>query len=302
MPFFRRRVILTGTPAPNGLIQLWPQMYILDKGKRLYPSISKYRAKWFTPNYNGFGYELRDGAKEEIYDAIDDIVMHKSHNELDLPPLVYNTIELHLPKHVMVKYKEMKNHFMIELDESDEDITAVNAASKAAKLKQIANGCVYGEEKSVHDIHNVKLEAVEELVESLAGSPLLVVYEYLHDLERLQSMFKAPNIGGGISGQELDAIVRAWNAGEIPILLIQPQSAGHGLNLQDGGCCDVCWYSITFDLELYEQVNKRVHRQGVKNSVTIHHLVAKGTVDEHVMDALSGKSELQNELLNSLLK
>lgn len=299
---FKRRVILTGTPAPNGLLQLWSQIFILDKGKRLGKNISTYRRKWFRPDYTGFGYELNEGADRQIYSAIDDIVMHKSHNELNLPDRINNVIEVHLSKHIMSNYKAMKDTYALELEDSDEAILALNAATKGMKLKQIANGMLYDNDKQPVFIHSAKIEAAQELVESLAGSPLMIVYEYLHDLKVLQDTFNAPHIGGGIAGKELDMIVTDWNKGKIPVLLYQCSAASHGLNLQDGGCSDVLWYSLTFDLEAYEQVNKRVHRQGVKNSVTVHHLVAKGTIDEKVMSVLEQKNELQNSLLEYFLK
>lgn len=302
LSIFRRRLILTGTPAPNGLLQLWSQVFILDKGKRLGKGITEYRRRWFMPDYTGFGYELREGADTEIYSAIDDLVMHKSHNELNLPERLNNIIEVELGKQTMISYKAMKDHFAAELEDVEDEVFALNAAAKAMKLKQIANGMVYDNDKQPVFVHNEKLNAAEELVESLSGSPLMIVYEYLHDLKVLKDTFNAPHIGGGISGKELDKIVADWNKGRIPVLLYQCSAASHGLNLQDGGCSDVLWYSLTFDLEAYEQVNKRVHRQGVKNSVTIHHLVAKGTVDEKIMTVLEQKNKLQSSLLEYFLK
>lgn len=299
---FRRRLVLTGTPAPNGLLQLWSQIFLLDRGKRLGNGITEYRRRWFTPDYNGFGYELREGADTEIYKAIDDLVMHKSHNELNLPERLNNVIEVELSKQVMVSYKAMKDTFAAELEDVEDEVFALNAAAKAMKLKQIANGMVYDNDKQPVFVHYEKLTAAEELVESLAGSPLMIVYEYLHDLKVLKDAFNAPHIGGGVSGKELDKIVTDWNKGKIPVLLYQCSAASHGLNLQDGGCSDVLWYSLTFDLEAYEQVNKRVHRQGVKNSVTIHHLVAKKTVDEKILTVLEQKNQLQNSLLEYFLK
>jgi hypothetical protein len=182
-------------------------------------------------------------------------------------------------------------------------ITAMNAASQASKLKQIANGMLYNDDKEGINIHDEKLSALEELVDSLGGRPLLVVYEFNHDLHKLQSTFKnAPRIGGGVAGIELETIVSKWNKGELPVLLIQPNAGGHGLHMQDGGCHDIVWFSITFDLELYDQVNARVHRQGIKNTVTIHHIVAENTVDKKIMRVLEGKAKLQDALLDSLLK
>lgn len=302
LPLFIRRVILTGTPSPNGLIQLWSQIFILDRGKRLGTGITKYRNKWFTKNFSGFGYAINDGSDVEIYSAIEDIVMHKSNDELNLPPLVFSTILVELPGSVVKQYMAMKEEFIFDMEGMDKSIIAVNAATKGAKLKQIANGVVYDEDKNAIAMHDEKLRACDELIDSLAGSPLMIVYEYLHDLDRLKERYDAPHIGGGTSGDELNAIVAMWNSGDIPILLIQPQAAGHGLNLQDGGCHDVVHYSISFDLELYEQVNARVYRQGVKNSVTIHHLAAKGTIDIAIMKALDGKSSVQKALLNSLIR
>ena len=302
LKLFIRRIILTGTPAPNGLIQLWSQIYILDMGHRLGSGITKYRMRWFQRSFDGFGWDIREGSEYEIYKAIDDIVMHKSNDELNLPELVYNNIMIELPPEARKYYKEMKDTFVIELSEMDESIIAPTAAAKAAKLKQISNGMIYGDNKEHIKIHDEKLKACQELVSSLAGRPLMVVYEYLHDFKVLKETFKAPHIGGGISGQELSSIIARWNKGEIPILLVQPKATGHGLNLQDGGCHDVLHYSITFDLELYEQINARVHRQGVKNNVTIHHLVGEKTIDQRIMRVLTDKSSLQKELMSYLLK
>lgn len=302
LPLFKRKLILTGTPAPNGLLQLWSQIFILDSGKRLGKNISAFRRQWFIPSYDGFGYIMRDGADEQIYSAINDIVMHKSTDELELPEKLYNTILVQLPTDALKLYKDIKNDFISQI-EDETLITAMNAASQASKLKQIANGMLYNDDKEGLNIHNEKLSALEELVDSLGGRPLLVVYEFNHDLHKLQSTFKnAPRIGGGVTGKELETIVEKWNKGELPVLLIQPKAGGHGLNMQDGGCHDIVWYSITFDLELYDQVNARVHRQGVKNTVTIHHIVAENTVDKKIMTVLEGKAELQSALLDSLLK
>jgi SNF2 family DNA or RNA helicase len=244
-----------------------------------------------------------NGADEQIYSAVNDIVMHKSSDELELPEKSFNTILVQLPTNALKLYKGIKNDFIAEYGEDESLITAMNSASQASKLKQIANGALYGEDRLVHEIHSEKLSACEEIVESLGGRPLLIVYEFNHDLSRLRETFKdAPHIGGGLNGNDLVKIVENWNKGKIPVLLVQPQAGGHGLNLQGGGCHDVVWYSITFDLELYEQVNARVHRQGVKNSVTIHHIVAEGTVDSKIIKVLEGKARLQDALLESLLK
>jgi len=303
LKFFKRRVILTGTPAPNGLLQLWSQIFLLDEGLRLGKNITAYRRRWFMPNFNGFGYTMIDGADEEIYESVNDILLHKSADELDLPEILFNTMTVKLPAQALKLYNELKQDFIAEFGEDETLITAMNSAAQASKLKQIANGSLYDSNGGIINVHDEKISVCDELVESLGGRPLLIVYEYNHDLAKLQNWFKdAPAIRGGVSGPELESIVRRWNKGEIPVLLIQPLAGGHGLNLQDGGCHDVVWYSITFDLELYDQLNKRVHRQGVKNSVTIHHIVAEGTVDQKVVRALEGKATVQDALLDSLLK
>ena len=303
LPSFKRKLILTGTPAPNGLLQLWSQIFILDNGKRLGKNISAFRRQWFMPSYDGFSYIMRDGADSQIYSAINDIVMHKSTDELVLPEKLFNTILVKLTPSAAKLYKDIKNDFISQMEDEERLITALNAASQASKLKQIANGILYDDDKESINVHDEKLSALEELVDSLGGRPLLVVYEFNHDLQKLKSTFKnAPHIGGGVSGKELESIVTKWNSGKLPILFIQPRAGGHGLNMQDGGCHDIVWYSITFDLELYDQVNSRVHRQGVKNTVTIHHIVADDTVDKKVMKVLEGKAELQDALLDSLLK
>lgn len=308
LPRFKRRLILTGTPAPNGVLQLWSQIYMLDLGKRLSKYITHFRAEYFyQPNaYNPYDFKLMPGAEEKIYAAIDDIVMHKSKDELDLPPILYNNIYVELPPEVKVRYTNVKDDAEAELDE-ESPIFSINAAAKASKLKQIANGNVYYSELETPDnkrslnLHNEKIDAVRNLVEDLNGQPLLVVYEFLHDLEELQKAFPgAPKLIDAKTS--LRAVSDKWNRGEIPIMFIQPKSAGHGLNLQYGGCQDVVWFSLTFDLELYIQTNDRVYRQGIKKSVTIHHIIAKNTIDERVMSIVEGKDTFQNILLEYFRK
>jgi intein/homing endonuclease len=302
LPKFKRRLILTGTPAPNGMLQLWSQIYLLDMGKRLSKYITHFRTKYFyqPSSYNPYEFKLFPDAEPEIYAAINDIVMHKSKDELDLPPILYNNIYVELPLGVKARYKAVKDDHESELDE-ESPIFSVNAAAKASKLKQIANGNVYLEDRQVSHLHDEKIEAIKTLVEDLNSRPLLVVYEFLHDLAELQKAFPlAPKLID--KNTNLQQVSDKWNRGEVPVMFIQPKSASHGLNLQYGGCEDVVWFSLTFDLELYIQTNDRVYRQGIKKSVIIHHIIAKGTVDEHVLKILYGKESFQTFLLDYFKK
>jgi SNF2 family DNA or RNA helicase len=273
-------------------------------GKRLSRFITHYRTKYFyTTAYNPYDFRLIPGADEKIYAAIDDIIMHKSADEIELPPLTFTNIVIELPPVARKMYDDMKKELVSEYGD-DEVIWAANNAVQSAKLKQIANGTVYNEDRDIVEVHDAKLEALDSLVEELGGRPLLVIYEYLHDLARLKHAYpKAPSIGGQPTQNELWMTIDAWNRGEIPVLLLHPKSGGHGLNLQDGGCRDICWYSITFDYELYQQAIQRVWRQGVKNSVIVHHIIANKTIDERIVEkVLVEKAEVQMNLLNAMRK
>ena len=300
---FGRRVIATGTPAPNGFENLWPQVYILDNGKRLGKYITAFRNNFFYPSgYMGYEYKLRRGADEEIYELIDDIVLHKSRDELDMPGLTKVSIKVELPKEARAKYEEMKTELATVVD-AGEVVVASNAAVMAGKLKQISNGALYDEEKNIIRVHRAKIDAVQELHESLDGQPMLIFYEYRHDLAALQEAFpNAPHIGGGVSTADAERHVSHWNAGKTPVMFLHPASAGHGLNLQSGGCHDVVFYSITWDAELYEQAIARVWRQGVKSGVTVHHIVSENTIDERIMSVVDGKLSLQNAVLEAVKK
>lgn len=302
--WFTRKVLLTGTPTPNSLLQLWSQVYMLDKGARLGSGITKYRERYFmlkNPN-SFFEYVLLPNMDKEIYAAVDDIIIHKDKSELDLPPLVNNTIQVTLPPSVQKHYTTMRNHSIIELQDND-GIVAVNAAAKTMALKQIANGASYTEMGEVEQFHSEKVTALLELVDSLAGNPLLVIYEFNHDLARLKgALDNPPHIGGGLPPKLLSETISNWNSGNVPVLLLQPQAGGMGLNLQSGGCTDICWYSITFDAELYEQAIARIWRQGVSGSVTVHHIVASQTIDEYILKVLQAKQNVQQALLNYLTK
>jgi len=301
--YFDRRVILTGTPAPNGFENLWSQIHILDSGTRLGKFITSYRNMFFFPSgYMGYEYRLQDGAKEKIYGKIDDIIMHKGREEIDMPDLIKNVINVELPSQARKIYSDMSIQFLA-VAEDEQLMLATTAAVMSGKLKQIANGASYGEDKVASVIHESKIDAVKELHEGMEGQPLLIFYEYRHDLSRLQDAFSdAPHLGGGVSAKEAEVTVKKWNSGEVPILFLHPASAGHGLNLQSGGCHDVCWFSITWDQELHEQAISRVWRQGVEYAVTSHYIVAKDTIDEQIMEVLDGKEKLQSALLNALKK
>ena len=299
LKLFWRRTILTGTPAPNGLINLWSQLYILDQGTRLGNYITTFRNEYFYPaGYLGYDYRLQDEADQRIYDKIDDIIMHKGSEELDLPPRIDNYIPVVLPPDAREAYNDMKRYYIAEF--KDMESVAVNAAVATGKLKQMSNGGLYDEEKNSVVIHNEKTMAVRELIEGLEGKPLMLFYEYNHDLERIRKEFgDVPAMGEG-STKKTIKLVNDWNKGRVPIVALHPASAGHGLNLQDSNCSDICWYSIPFDLELYIQAVARVWRQGVKNTVMIHHIVTENSIDARILRILDGKMNVQDALLEEL--
>ena len=299
---FSRRYILTGSPAPNGLLDLFGQIFILDLGNALGRFITHYRSQFFdSTGYQGYVWLPRPGSEEAIYAKLKPLVLRMAGEDyLDLPPLINNTVEVELPDAAMRQYEMMEDQLLTAVN--DDVITAANAAAATGKCRQIANGGIYheGGEKWSH-VHEAKLDAVEEIIEELGGKPCLVAYEYKHDLDRLRKRFGAdvPYIGGGVSAGRFREIEAAWNAGTIPILLAQPQSVAHGLNLQGTGAA-VIWHSLTWDLEVYEQFVRRVWRQGQKERVVVHHIVAKGTIDEVIMKMLTKKDKTQRALLDAL--
>ncbi|MCS6103457.1 ATP-dependent helicase [Clostridium botulinum] len=299
-PYFKRIIGLTGTPAPNSLIDLWPQVYLLDGGQRLGKTITGYRERYFTPGDRNqfvvFNYNLKDGAEEAIHNKISDIcVSMKAKDYLDLPERIDNKIYIDLPKKVKDQYRELEKDLIIQLD--NEDIAATNSAVLTGKLLQMCNGAVYSEGKEVVEVHDEKLNALMDIIEAANGKPVLIFYSFKHDLTRIQEFLKKNKL----KGQELDGPedIKKWNNGEIPILLLHPASAGHGLNLQYGGNI-VVWFGLTWSLELYQQANARLHRQGQKQTVIIHHIIARDTVDEDVIKALTNKEVNQNVLLEAV--
>ncbi len=299
-PFFKRVVGLTGTPTPNSLIDLWPQVYLLDGGKRLGKTITSYRQQYFTPGQmNGhivYNYNLKPGADETIHSRISDICISMlAKDYLDLPERIDNKIEIKLSESTKKKYKQLEKDLVIELGEND--ITAANAAVLTNKLLQMANGAIYSEDKSVVEIHDEKLKALLEVIEAANGKPVLVFYSFQHDYDRITKFLNKK----GYKPKKLNdsSDIKSWNEGKINILLLHPASAGHGLNLQYGGST-IVWFGLPWSLELYQQANARLHRQGQKEVVVINHLIAKGTVDEDVMKALSNKEVNQNVLLEAV--
>ena len=295
-PKIKRMVGLTGTPAGNGLMDLWAETYLIDGGERLGRTIGEYRRRWFAPGA-GSGHVVYEwkplrGADEEICKAIADIcVSMKAEDYISLPPVLYNTVKVKLGTKAMAAYKQLEKDYVLGL--ADKEITATSAATLSGKLLQMANGAVYDEEGQFTELHTAKLEALSEMLEISEHSNYLVFYWFKHDLERLQKMFPR--------ARKLDTAedIRDWNAGRVRLLLAHPASAGHGLNLQRGGSV-IVWYSLTWSLELYQQANKRLHRSGQKNTVVIHHLVATGTIDEDVMKALSCKRAGQDAVLEAV--
>ena len=295
-PMITRIVGLTGTPAPNTLLDLWPQMYLMDMGQRLGRFIGGFRDRFFLPDKRNreiiYSYKPREGAEDAIHALISDIcISMKAADYLDMPERIDNRIEVSMSPKERKLYDDFQKDMVLSI--GDEELDAVNAAALSNKLLQMANGAVYGEDKKVIPIHDRKLNALEDLVEAANGKPLLVAYWYKHDLQRIKARFK--NARCIDTAKDIDD----WNAGKIPLALIHPASAGHGLNLQDGGCT-IVWFGLTWSLELYQQLNARLWRQGQKHTVVIHHIITKGTHDEDVMRALENKDTRQSALIEAV--
>jgi len=294
-PKVKRIIGLTGTPAPNSLMDLWSEINLLDMGERLGRFITGYRSEYFVPDKRNqqviFSYKPRASAEEKIYKKISDIcVSMKACDYLKMPERIDNIVEVQLSDEEKELYEKLEKEMLLPF--SDGDIDAVNAAALSNKLLQMANGAVYDEFKGVKKIHNRKLEVLEDLIEAANGKPVLIFYAYKHDKERIEEKFKVTEI-------QSSSDITKWNKGEIPIAIAHPASTGHGLNLQAGGST-VIWFGITWSLELYQQANARLWRQGQKETVVIHHIVSKGTVDENVMKALENKDAGQEALLQAV--
>lgn len=294
-PKIKRIVGLTGTPSSNGLMDLWAEFRLLDMGERLGRFITHYRNNYFEPDKrNGqmiFSYKPRVGAEEAIYRLISDITISmKSADYLIMPECIMNEVAVQLSEKERKQYDSLKQDMILSLDDSE--IDAVNAAALSGKLLQMANGAVYDEDSNVIQIHNQKLEALEDLIEGANGKPILIAYWYNHDLTRIKEKFKVREVKS--SKDIVD-----WNDGAIPIGVIHPASAGHGLNLQSGGSTLV-WFGLTWSLELYQQTNARLYRQGQNETVVIHHIITKDTIDEDVMRALKAKEKTQSDLIDAV--
>ena len=291
-PRIKRIVGLTGTPSANGLMDLWAEFKVLDMGQRLGRFIGMYRNNYFRPDKrNGqiiYSYKLLPGADKAIYKQISDITISmKATDHLKMPGLVMNTHTVELSDDEREHYDELKQTLVLQLPEKE--ITVANAAALTGKLLQMANGAIYDDDGDHIHIHDRKLDALEDLIEGANGKPVLVAYWFKHDLERIKSRFKVREI-------KSSSDIREWNAGKIPVAVIHPASAGHGLNLQTGGST-LIWFGLTWSLELYQQTNARLWRQGQQDTVVIHHIITDDTVDGRVLKALQSKEKIQDSLI-----
>lgn len=314
LDFFDRRWGLTGSPASNGLMDLFGIMYMLDQGQSLGQYITHYRSAYFTPiGFGGYTWVLQPGAEKRIYERIAPIVFRLSGEDyVKLPKLVENVIKVELPEKARKIYDELEGDFITEVEKNI--VTAVNAGVASGKCRQVANGGLYYtqevDEQGVKqgkrewaDLHDAKIEAVRDLVEELNGQPVIIAYDYEHDLARLLKEFgkDTPVIGGGVNPKKSDAIVKLWNAGKIPVLLVHPAAVAHGLNMQEGNSQHIILHSLTWDFELFDQLLRRLRRSGnTADRVFVHFIIAKDTIDEAVVIALRKKDRVQSDLLSAL--
>jgi len=300
-PFVKRITGLTGTPSSNGLMDLWAEFRLLDMGKRLGRFITHFRSDYFVPDKRNqqivFSYKPKPGAEDAIYRLVSDITISmKSTDYLKMPEYVINEVPVRLSEKEMECYQTLKDDLILSLD--GQDIDAANAVGLSNKLTQMANGAVYGEGNNVIAIHDQKLDALEDLIEAANGKPVLVAYWFKHDLSRIEDRLHKRHI----LFYKLDTAdsIKRWNNGELPVALVHPASAGHGLNLQSGGST-LIWFGLTWSLELYQQTNARLWRQGqTADTVIIHHLIAKDTIDEKIMVALKKKDKTQSALIDAV--
>ena len=293
----RRIIGLTGTPRPNGLEDLWPEVYLLDQGDRLGRTLSSFRFNYLKPDKMSghivYSYRPRDGAEAAVYDLLSDICMSiRKEDVLSLPGQIYEDVVLEPSPALLGQYKAFEREKVMECLDADGEIVAASAAALTNKLLQFANGAIYDMDGGVHELHGIKLDALEEMLEAAGGDPVLVLYAYKHDADRIRQRVKCRALD---TPEDIDA----WNRGEIPVALAHPASIGHGLNLQDGGHI-IIWYGLTWSLELYQQANERLNRPGQKNVCRIYHLILRGTHDERVLKALSNNDKGQAAAIEAL--
>ena len=293
----RRIIGLTGTPRPNGLEDLFPEVYLLDQGERLGRTITAFRARYLIPEkMNGhivYSYRPKPGGEEEVYAKLSDICMSiKKEDVLRLPGQIYEDIELEAPPALLKQYKRFEREKVLECLDADGEIVAGTEAALTNKLLQFANGAIYDLDRAVHHIHDIKLDALEEMLEEAGGDPVLVLYAYKHDAERIRARVPCRPLD---TPEDIDA----WNRGEIPVALAHPASIGHGLNLQSGGHI-LIWFGLPWSLELYQQANERLNRPGQTQVCRVYHLVLKGTHDERVLKSLKNKEKGQDGAIEAL--
>jgi SNF2 family DNA or RNA helicase len=295
-PYVKRIVGLTGTPSPNGLMDLWAEIGILDMGHRLGRFIGRFRDTYFLPDKRNqttiFSYKPREDSEKAIYEKISDIcISMKSVDYLEMPQCIFNNVTVNMSETERSQYERLKNDLILPF--ADGDVDAKSAVGLTNKLLQMANGAVYNENGDVQHIHNQKLDALEDLIEAANGKPVMIAYWFRHDMQRIMERFpKAVRLN-------TSSDIENWNNGEIPVALIHPASAGHGLNLQTGGST-LIWFGLTWSLELYQQTNARLWRQGQKETVVIHHIIAKDTIDEDILKALNKKETTQAALIEAV--
>jgi SNF2 family DNA or RNA helicase len=293
----RRIIGLTGTPRPNGLEDLWPEVYLLDQGKRLGLTLGAFRSRYLVPEkMNGhivYSYRPREGAEAEVYERLADCCMSiRKDDVLQLPGQIYEDIVLETPPALLKKYKQFERDKVLECLDADGEIVAGTAAALMGKLTQYTSGAIYDTERNVHPIHDIKLDALEELIEEAGGDPVLVFYAFQHEAERIRQRIKCRAL-------DTEADIDAWNRGEIPVALAHPASCSHGLNLQEGGHITI-WASLTYSFELYAQANERLNRPGQKNVCRVYHLIMRGTIDEKILQAINKKENGHNAAIEAL--
>jgi SNF2 family DNA or RNA helicase len=294
-PLTNYMLLLTGTPSPNGLLDLWPQLHLIDFGERLGRTITAYKQRFFESDYMGYNFTPRQGSQAKIEKLINDKCLSMTADDyLELPARIDIVEKLQLPKKVLAQYQEFKKEMFIGFENS-EAVEALSAAVLANKLLQFANGCLYTDElKNYKELHRVKLDALADLIEANQGENILIAYNYKSDLERLIKRFPDAKVL-----DKNQTTIDDWNAGKIPVLLAHPASAGHGLNIQKGGSL-IVWFGLNWSLELYQQFNARLHRQGQEKPVRIVHLVCEDTIDERVLQVINNKDATQNGLIQAL--